>query len=518
MQKVIAAITLLVLLAAGAYYTFGRNTTSMAEPAGPATKAAAAIAENTIISEGSVVPLQSAALSWATTGTVAELLVKEGDTVNQGAPLARLDTRSLELQVATAEVELQSAKARRDQALEGNAMPQQIAAAQAAVVNAEAQLAKVRSGNVTAADIASAEAGVRAAQARLDALRNPTPSAISSAELQVRQAEINLQQTRDSASATKTTAELSMRQAVETLTQAQSAYSTALQQWQHVQDTGTDPGSPTVTDAAGNESDNTLNDNQRQQYYDAFVQAEATMRSAEQAVAQAKVTFEDARQQEILAVQQAEAQLADARVQLAALRSPGRAAITQQQAALDQARAALQKLQEGGTESDVAIAQAEVDRAQANLEQLTAPATRTDQAILEAAVSQAEQQLKQAELALEQATLRAPIAGTIASLNLKVGEVPSPSQAAIVLADFDHWQIETSDLTELSVVQIKVGDPATIRFDALNGVTLPGTVERIGTVGTNKQGDITYTVVIVPTAWDARLRWNMSATVTIEPE
>jgi HlyD family secretion protein len=77
------------------------------------------------------------------------------------------------------------------------------------------------------------------------------------------------------------------------------------------------------------------------------------------------------------------------------------------------------------------------------------------------------------------------------------------------------WQIETEDLTELSVVQIREGDPARITFDALPDFELPGVVERIKPLGKNRQGDIVYTIVVKPTTWDERLRWNMTASVQI---
>jgi HlyD family secretion protein len=34
-------------------------------------------------------------------------------------------------------------------------------------------------------------------------------------------------------------------------------------------------------------------------------------------------------------------------------------------------------------------------------------------------------------------------------------------------------------------------------------------------LGSTYQGDVIYTVVIRPQSWDPRLRWNMTATVTI---
>ncbi len=81
-----------------------------------------------------------------------------------------------------------------------------------------------------------------------------------------------------------------------------------------------------------------------------------------------------------------------------------------------------------------------------------------------------------------------------------------------------RWQIETDDLTELSVVYLQEGDSVMIRFDALPGVELPGTVGRIKSIGENKQGDITYTVIIEPEEHDERLLWNMTAAVVIEPD
>jgi len=59
---------------------------------------------------------------------------------------------------------------------------------------------------------------------------------------------------------------------------------------------------------------------------------------------------------------------------------------------------------------------------------------------------------------------------------------------------------------------------ASVTFDALPGLTATGKVIRIKPLGENKQGDMTYTVVIQPDQLDERLRWNMTAAVAIEPE
>ena len=41
--------------------------------------------------------------------------------------------------------------------------------------------------------------------------------------------------------------------------------------------------------------------------------------------------------------------------------------------------------------------------------------------------------------------------------------------------------------------------------------------DRIRALGENRQGDITYVVTVTPARHDARLRWNMTTSVTIAP-
>jgi HlyD family secretion protein len=55
-------------------------------------------------------------------------------------------------------------------------------------------------------------------------------------------------------------------------------------------------------------------------------------------------------------------------------------------------------------------------------------------------------------------------------------------------------------------------------FDAIPGFELPGKVSKIKLYGDTKQGDIVYTVIITPDQQDTRLRWNMTAKVSIQSE
>jgi HlyD family secretion protein len=97
----------------------------------------------------------------------------------------------------------------------------------------------------------------------------------------------------------------------------------------------------------------------------------------------------------------------------------------------------------------VDAAAAGVEAASADLARLTAGPRETELALAQAQITAAEVALRQAELALERATLYAPFAGTVVALDLDIGGIPDPAQPAVVLADLEHWRLETSDLTEL---------------------------------------------------------------------
>ncbi len=116
---------------------------------------------------------------------------------------------------------------------------------------------------------------------------------------------------------------------------------------------------------------------------------------------------------------------------------------------------------------------------------------------------------------LSRAKLVAPFAGSVASLDLKVGEQVAVGTPVLRLADISNWQVETTDLTEINVVNVKEGDPVTVTFDAIPGMEVTGKVATVKGFGDNKQGDIVYTLVVKLDKQDERLRWNMTAKVSI---
>lgn len=222
--------------------------------------------------------------------------------------------------------------------------------------------------------------------------------------------------------------------------------------------------------------------------------------------------------QQDAAVAQAEANVAQAQAALDQLRAhPYPEEIAAAEAALADAVANQDRMEQGSSsdeEKDAAVKA--VVQAETELNVLKAGPRQEELAAAKAEVDAAEAALAQARADQANAQLRAPFAGTVAFVDLDIGEVVVPGTPVVQLADLSQWQIETEDLTELNVVRIEQGDAATVRIDAIPELELRGTVEHIGSYGENQQGDIVYRVVVALAESDERLRWNMTAAVTIE--
>lgn len=184
-------------------------------------------------------------------------------------------------------------------------------------------------------------------------------------------------------------------------------------------------------------------------------------------------------------------------------------------AAVKQAQASLERLLQPATESELAEADAMVRQAQAQLDLLLAGVREEEIAVAEAVVAEAEAAVEQARASLADTELRAPFAGVVADCYVKPGEQVVAGMPVVELADLSALQVETDDLTELDIVRVHEGDEALVTFDAIEGLEIGGTVVRIEPIGREKLGDITYTVVVQLHEQDARLRWNMTAVVTI---
>jgi HlyD family secretion protein len=132
-------------------------------------------------------------------------------------------------------------------------------------------------------------------------------------------------------------------------------------------------------------------------------------------------------------------------------------------------------------------------------------------------VSAAETNLAAAQAALEQYDLQAPATGTLVESNLNVGELVTMGQPVAKWADLSEWYVETTDLTEIDVVNIEVGQTVEVAADALPGNIMNGTVTAIQDTFQEVRGDITYVTRIKLADAVPGLRWGMTVLVSFIP-
>lgn len=127
-----------------------------------------------------------------------------------------------------------------------------------------------------------------------------------------------------------------------------------------------------------------------------------------------------------------------------------------------------------------------------------------------------EAQLKAAQAKVAAFSVTAPFDGVVAELNARAGNSISAGEIVVTVADFSSWRIETTDLTEIDVVELSEGGPVTITLDAIPGTTLNGVIESISQTYEEKQGDVVYGVTVALDDGDPLLRWGMTAVVNFE--
>ncbi len=195
--------------------------------------------------------------------------------------------------------------------------------------------------------------------------------------------------------------------------------------------------------------------------------------------------------------------------------------VTKAQKTYDDAVANLAAAQRGPDAARLALAQAKLALAQATLadaqhkyDKIKAGPDPDQLRLAQARVDTAQAALTAAQAALADTELRAPFAGSMAHLDLKVGQQVAPGQNVGTLADFSSWQVETKNLTEIEVVRISAGQAVTVTLDAMPNAPLHGSVTEISPVYVEKQGDVTYTTRIALTDHQPEMRWGMTASVT----
>jgi HlyD family secretion protein len=187
------------------------------------------------------------------------------------------------------------------------------------------------------------------------------------------------------------------------------------------------------------------------------------------------------------------------------------------QAQLAQAEREWERIKDGPNPGDIAVLEALITDAQEDHEIFSNGPDPDDVALAEVRIENAKAQLAAAEAALADLELAAPFAGVVSEINIDPSEWVAPGQPVLLLADLDHLRVETTDLNEIDVAQIVVGDAAVVTFDALPDLTISGVITSIAPKASTGSG-VNYTVVVELDELPEQLRWGMTAYVDVELE
>ncbi|MBP9208495.1 MAG: efflux RND transporter periplasmic adaptor subunit [Kofleriaceae bacterium] len=127
-------------------------------------------------------------------------------------------------------------------------------------------------------------------------------------------------------------------------------------------------------------------------------------------------------------------------------------------------------------EADAAAARASAARGQA----VVAGSRREDVQLARAQLAAAEARRDQAAAAIERATVRAPFAGEVLQVKVRVGEFFQPgTEPLVVLADTSQLRVRM-DVDERDVGKVALGAEVVVRANAYAGQDFGGTVVELG--------------------------------------
>ncbi|MGD2205856.1 MAG: efflux RND transporter periplasmic adaptor subunit [Anaerolineae bacterium] len=191
--KIGGILIILILAGVGALFLLRGTESAADEPAASTAVVTRGGIEELVSASGNVVAERQATLAFASSGEIVDVLVEEGQQIEAGQVLARLDTTSLEWQIAIAQANLDTAQARLKQAQEPpNA--EELASAQAALDSARANYEDVKDGP-SAEELASAQVALDSTRANYEDIKDgPSAEELASAQAALDSARAALEQ------------------------------------------------------------------------------------------------------------------------------------------------------------------------------------------------------------------------------------------------------------------------------------------------------------------------------------
>jgi len=151
-------------------------------------------------------------------------------------------------------------------------------------------------------------------------------------------------------------------------------------------------------------------------------------------------------------------------------------AVENAEAAMEQARLSYESARKQ-QETSLQSARYQITTAQLSLESLYTTASESERASAEISLAQAQLSYQQAQINLEKAVLKAPIAGTVMSVDAVVG-TPVGTSAIITIADMDAPLLEFW-VEEADMAAARVGNRLNVVFEALPDLVFTGTIVRV---------------------------------------
>ena len=165
-------------------------------------------------------------------------------------------------------------------------------------------------------------------------------------------------------------------------------------------------------------------------------------------------------------------------------------------------------------QAEAAVRQAQAQR-QIALEQVRS--VTVGRGGLKAGVQNAEATRGLADIDLERTVIRAPRSGKLSEVTVRVGQLVNPGTQLMYLVPETHWIV--ANFKEAQTANIRVGQKARMRVDALGGAELKGTVESVAPAAGSEFSVIkpdtgSGNFVKVPQRIAVRIRINPGQTLT----
>lgn len=438
----------------------------------------------TITATGTVATAGSLNLSFSATGTVRRVPVTAGDTVSAGDLLAALDGDSAREGLATA----RSSYVQAVTGAEKSTLT--VSQAQQAVQQAQSN-AKL---NATSYDQAVATAKRSLATAKSswsDSCLDPNgtcPNAeawsqLRAAEGDIASAKTAYDQAVQSGSASQVTANLKLNQA----------------------QVNADAAQATQTNDC-----NTYGSSSNQ-----CTSAVAALRSARQQLELAQDSVSTLNVQVEQSLTNAAAKVTQANVALKKLQSSLQKNAIDSVASARDALASAELNQRKGTESDQqAISNAQDALATARLSTQAVTAGGSTLTSGQAGIDVAAAGVKAAKQAVAATRLTAPVAGTVAAVDVSKGDAVQAGTTVITLLPTGDYEV-TASFAEADATKLAVGQKATVTFDALANATATGTVAQVDLIPTTGNNVTSYGATITLDSAPDGLKQGMSASVVV---